>query len=482
MHTLKPFSFTLKVLLFLLSLLTLKPLVDANTRNLISFNIQQVTINTNNDSFAYEFDDEDIINRTPLTIESDIIAEEFRYLMKFGVKTYGNHDVDTYAIPDTGSDLIWLQDRICNDGKDDKNCYEAKVNEYREKPKDPIDCWVDDRCNKTLPALGIKHRCTKKHKCEYSGIVYGDGSKNEGILGQADFFFSAITSKSKPDRRVERKMTIGFSPKLGGDEGESKSLYQGIVGLGYGNLSLIKQYAKTRRRCCAFSYYLPQFRRKDEDAIKARSKFKFGDDVKISDKNTSLLLPKNKDDECGIRYCVQLEGVFLKFEDENHEIKTDTDHKVMIIDSGTTKTYLRLTCKKFEEFINKIKEKLNVELTKFEGYYENCFEKNDENKKKLEKLEKISFKFSGTKIELKRENFLDDDFTPPPIKSNGDQKKYICLTVERETKREYHILGSRAQMDFLVAFNVTEGNKIVSFDHLEVEDNKHIEESLVLSE
>ncbi|GAU14408.1 hypothetical protein TSUD_249480 [Trifolium subterraneum] len=109
---LKPFC----VLLLLLSFSTEKPLVDANTRNLIGFNIQQVTLNTNNNSFAYESDDEDIINRTPLTIESEIIAEEFRYLMKFRVKTYGN-DEDTYAIPDTGSDLIWLKDRICNDGK-----------------------------------------------------------------------------------------------------------------------------------------------------------------------------------------------------------------------------------------------------------------------------------------------------------------------------------------------------------------------------
>jgi hypothetical protein len=115
MYDLKPFFFTLKVLLVLLSLLTLKPLVDATTRNLINFNIQQVTLNTNNNSFAYESDDEDIINRTPLTIESEIIAEEFLYLMKFRVKTYEDYE-DTYAIPDTGSDLIWLQNRICNDG------------------------------------------------------------------------------------------------------------------------------------------------------------------------------------------------------------------------------------------------------------------------------------------------------------------------------------------------------------------------------
>jgi hypothetical protein len=115
MYALKPFFFTLKVLLLLLSLLTLKPLVDANTRKLIDFNIQQVTLNTNNNSFAYESDDEDIINRTPLTIESEIIAEEFLYLMKFRVKTYEDYE-DTYAIPDTGSDLTWLQNRICNDG------------------------------------------------------------------------------------------------------------------------------------------------------------------------------------------------------------------------------------------------------------------------------------------------------------------------------------------------------------------------------
>jgi hypothetical protein len=358
---------------------------------------------------------------------------------------------------------------------DKKNCYcDPKVGECIEKPKDPIESCKD--CDEILK--GIKHEwMEEKKECKYSDI-YGDGSKTEGIMGRAEFNFTAIDYTSET---VKKKIKIGFSPKLKaedkysfspklkGEDKYSKSLYQGIVGLGQGPPSLIKQFRNT----AAFSYYLPQFRRKDEEAIKARSKFRYGDDVKISDKNTPLL-PKNNgdDDECDIRYCVHLKGISLKFEDENHEILTNTPNKTMIIDSGSTFTYL--TSDIFKGFLGNITKKLNVEEpTSFENYYDNCFEKNDENKKKLEK---ISFEFSGTKIELKRENFLDD-FTPP-IESNEDQKHYICLTVQEEKKRKYHILGSRAQMDFLVAFNL-KGNKLVSFDHLE---DKHIEESLVLSE
>jgi hypothetical protein len=346
-----------------------------------------------------------------------------------------------------------------------EHCYDdLDAGEWREKPKDIIGC-EDHDCGELMPESLHLKKCTKEKKCGYS-IGYEDRSKSEGILGRAEFSFTA-TGGTKTS--FEQQTTIGFSKKLAGEDKSSKNLYQGVVGLGHGPPSLIKQYRIT----AAFSYYLPQFRRKDEEAIKARSKFRYGDDVKISDKNTPLL-PKNNgdDDECDIRYCVHLKGISLKFEDENHEILTNTPNKTMIIDSGSTFTYL--TSDIFKDFLGNITKKLNVEEpTSFENYYDNCFEKNDENKKKLEK---ISFEFSGTKIELKRENFLDD-FTPP-IESNEDQKHYICLTVQEEKKRKYHILGSRAQMDFLVAFNL-KGNKLVSFDHLE---DKHIEESLVLSE
>jgi len=119
MHPLKPLFFTLKLILLLLSLST-QPLANANTQNLNGLNIEQVTLNHNNNiSFGSEYDD--TLDASSLTIESEIIAQKFRYLMKFGVKIYDGDlgHKDTYAIPDTGSDLIWLYGKACesNQGK-----------------------------------------------------------------------------------------------------------------------------------------------------------------------------------------------------------------------------------------------------------------------------------------------------------------------------------------------------------------------------
>jgi hypothetical protein len=114
MHPLKPFFFTLKLILLLLSLST-QPLADASTQNLNGLNIEQVTLNHNNNNISFGSEYDETLDASFLTIESEIIAQQFRYLMKFGVKNYDGDlcPKDTYAIPDTGSDLIWLYGKTC---------------------------------------------------------------------------------------------------------------------------------------------------------------------------------------------------------------------------------------------------------------------------------------------------------------------------------------------------------------------------------
>ena len=190
---------------------------------------------------------------------------------------------------------------------------------------------------------------------------------------------------------------------------------------------------------------------------------------------------------CKILYCVHLKNITVgEGENNNITVSDDTDqaHEVMIIDSGHTFTHLRE--KFFEIFLKIVKKELNGKEGEKKGDYHKCFEKDGN----VEKLKKISFGFNDTKIELKRENFFDD-YTHTD--SNGEKKHYMCLTVEGENEgyhqrlRNYgkskeektpNILGSRAQMDFLVAFNLKKNINKVSFE----DKIKHTEELSVRSE
>lgn len=95
-------------------------------------------------------------------------------------------------------------------------------------------------------------------------------------------------------------------------------------------------------------------------------------------------------------------------------------------------------------------------------------------------MESLSFEFGSTTIELKRENFLDEYSVPDC--NVGKEKTYVCLTVERAKNEGYYkrlrsygvlkgkpqILGSRAQMDFTVAFDLRKDRKMkVSFENHE---------------
>ena len=316
-----------------------------------------------------------------------------------------------------------------------------------------------------------------KDLCEFS-LSYVDGTKSKGIYGPANLWF-----KSKTDK--EETLNIGFSiPNCTEEKDDEEPKSQGVVGLGSGKLSLIRQYQHITRK---FSYYLPQFRRKDEEDIKAKSKFTFGHDVKFSEQLSTPLTDQGHS-LCKTRYCVHLKSISVG-EGENNKITISDDtheaHKVMIIDSGHTFTHLSEHI--FKTFLEIVEKELHGRKGKNVSFYDNCYEKDG----KVEKLlKKISFEFQDIKIELKSENFLDDFSYKEP---NKEEKHYVCLTVESQNKKYHqrlrnygkseeekipHILGSRAQMDFLVAFNFYKNINKVSFK----DKIKHSEELSVLSE
>lgn len=353
------------------------------------------------------------------------------------------------------------------------DCFCYHKGECIKKPQKIIGC-ADQECV-NLKEFGIKHECHQQNDnklCRYNG-KYADSTELKGFFGTSDFHFTIDESGKTKDKPLR----VGFSTTKKDKDVPERN---GIVGLGMGGYSLINQSIGVTPR--KFSYYLPQFRRKDEQDMKDKSKFKFGCGVEISDEKSTPLLPKqDKYQMCHTRYCVQIKSICLKFKGkkcENHEIEVsegDTENdNVIVIDSGTTFTYLKNNI--FEKLLDKLKKKLKDESPRKLLFYENCFEKKDGN---VEKLENISFKFDGTTIELKKENFFDEYSVPDC--NGGDPKNYVCLTVEGQNKgyrkrlRSYgdsvgepQILGSRAQMDFTVAFDLEDDtNMKVSFENNE---------------
>lgn len=192
--------------------------------------------------------------------------------------------------------------------------------------------------------------------------------------------------------------------------------------------------------------------------------------VNTNPHNSTPLLDKDdaEGDYCETRfYCVKLRSIYVKGGEEIKVKEGTTD--VMIIDSGSTFTTLRGGM--FESFLEQVKQQIGDKEEKpISDDYMHCFLNGS-----AEKLEKVSLGFERTtvepkdelKVELKRENIFD------PVKDKNG-KDYLCLTVQNfdEGKKKFdeklpnvHILGSRAQMDFEVKFDVP--NKKVSFDKVD---------------
>ncbi|CAI8586534.1 unnamed protein product [Vicia faba] len=264
MHSLKPLTFTLNILLLLLSLSSQKPLVDADIEQVNLRDQSSLSLNNNNNSLASESDEEDILKRSP-SIEANITASNFTYLMKFGLRRYkGNRDlIYVNATPDTGSDLIWFHSKPCDYLLGcDCSCYYK--GECITKPRHIFGC-TDPTC-KQLKNIGVDYECYQQNArklCLYN-LKYEDGAESKGFYGHADFQFTPGES-DKTGEINEQPLSVGFATTKKEEDVPERN---GMVGLGMGELSFIKQYGGIPKK---FSYYLPQFLRQDEPEMKKKS-------------------------------------------------------------------------------------------------------------------------------------------------------------------------------------------------------------------
>ncbi|KAL1547479.1 aspartic proteinase CDR1-like [Salvia divinorum] len=350
------------------------------------------------------------ISQTPLV---DIFSDKGEYLMKLSI---GTPPVETLAVVDTGSDLVWIQCKPCTE------CFRQKAPLFQPKLSStykPTGC-TSAPCN----ALHGRTSCLQD-SCRYT-IGYGDKSFSNGYLATETLRLGSVAIPN---------VVIGCGHNNRGTFGPRVS---GIVGLGGGELSLITQMGSlTRGR---FSYCLGS-------GALSSSKMSFGDDADVSgdDAETTALVarfPKTF-------YFLTLEGISVG----NHRVEFDShsssnsskgiEEGNIIIDSGTTLTFLP------QELYNKVTAQVKRHMKMKEvddpkGLLDLCYYYSTS----VTKVPEIIFHFIGADVKLKPLNTF--------IKT---RKNNLCLAFA--PTNDEPIFGNLAQMDFLIGYDLQ--NKIVSF-------------------
>jgi Xylanase inhibitor N-terminal/Xylanase inhibitor C-terminal len=222
------------------------------------------------------------------------------------------------AIADTGSDLFWVTCKPCS------NCYKqnaplfdpANSSSYANIP------CSSKQCNQ-LPSSQCDNYSSSSSKCIYQ-YSYGDGSQTIGNLARETVTFNTISGSS-----------VGF-PGVGFGcshvaNGTFESHSAGLVGLGAGPLSLVSQLGSSIEH--RFSYCLVPY----ASINVTTSRLNFGSDAIISGEDVEITRMVDIGQET--YYTVTLDGITVS----KNSTLGFTKSSYMIVDSGTTLTYLDST-------------------------------------------------------------------------------------------------------------------------------------------
>ncbi|XP_043692872.1 aspartic proteinase CDR1-like [Telopea speciosissima] len=248
-------------------------------------------------------------------VSTQVFPNGGSYLMKI---SFGTPPVETLAIVDTGSDLIWIQCKPC------EQCY---------KQKDPLfdpnnsSTYLNLSCkSKQCDLLGSGGDCSaKSNACEYS-YAYGDTSFTNGLLATETFTLGSTSGRSVP---LPNKI-FGCGHKNLGIFTEREN---GIVGLGGGPLSLISQLKSSIGG--KFSYCLVPLENEN-----ATSKLNFGSEAVVSGDDVVSTPLVSKDPLTF--YYLTLEGISIgnKRLAYKNSSTVGADEGNIFLDSGSTLTTL----------------------------------------------------------------------------------------------------------------------------------------------
>ncbi|KAE8693165.1 putative aspartic protease [Hibiscus syriacus] len=346
--------------------------------------------------------------------QSDIVANGGEYFMRISI---GTPPVSVLGIADTGSDLTWVQCKPCEE------CYEQKsplFDPTKSSTYKSVQCGTDP-CN---VLDGSDRVCDpEKNTCKYS-YSYGDRSFTKGNIALENFTVGPVSFPN---------LVFGCGHNNGGT---FDNVGSGIVGLGGGPLSLVKQLEKSING--KFSYCLQA----PESAAES-STFIFGT-AKESNAVTSTTPLVQRDPST--YYYVTLEAVSVgdkRLPYGSFSSSSATEKGNIIIDSGTTLTFLQ--SKFYNSLESTLEEAIKVErVSDPKGLLSPCFKAGQDTD-----LPTITFHFGGgAEVKLQPQNTfaqLQDDM--------------VCFTMV--PSNDIAIFGNLSQMNFLVSYDLEE--RTVSF-------------------
>ncbi|XP_057486704.1 aspartic proteinase nepenthesin-1-like [Actinidia eriantha] len=332
------------------------------------------------------------------------------FLMNMSI---GTPAVPMSAILDTGSDLIWTQCMPCT------KCF--------DQPTPVFDTTKSSTCSNVSCTSDLCQdmnvfKCTDGCKYLYS---YGDESSTEGFMTQDTFTFedSGSGPVSIPN--------IGFGCGVN-NQGTGFGQGSGLVGLGRGPLSLVSQLGLGK-----FSYCLTSI------SENKTSNVLFGAlaDLNYSTSGASHRTPLVQNPFQPSFYYVSLEGItigetLLPMPKSTMKLKEDGSGG-MIIDSGTTLTYLQEEAFRALKMEFKSQMKLRVSESSDTIGLDLCFDLPTEDLSEIA-VPKLKLHFEGVDLELPPENYMISD------PSMG----VVCLAMAASSRMS--ILGNIQQQNLLV--------------------------------
>ncbi|KAL2504664.1 Eukaryotic aspartyl protease family protein [Abeliophyllum distichum] len=307
------------------------------------------------------------------SIESPIHAGNGEFLMQLAIGTPpGSYN----AIMDTGSDLIWTQCKPC------KQCFDQSTPIFDPKKSSSFSKLS---CSSTLCDALPSSTCSDG--CEYL-YTYGDYSSTQGVMATETFTFDKVSIPN-----------VAFGCGIE-NEGSGFNQGSGLVGLGRGPLSFVSQLDEPK-----FSYCLTSI-----DAKKT-STLLMGSLAGVNATGNSIkTTPLIKNPSQPSFYYLSLEGItvgdtLLPIKKSTFALNSDGSGG-MIIDSGTTITYLEETAFDLlkQEFTSQMK--IPVDESGSTGL-DLCFtlpsSAND-----IE-VPKLVFHFTGADLDLPGENYIIAD-------------------------------------------------------------------------
>lgn len=352
---------------------------------------------------------------SPEALQAPMVSSGGEYFINISIGTPG---VELIGIADTASDLTWIQ---C------KPCYKC----YKQNP--PI---FDPKQSSTSENVTCQSesclRLEKDKRCETNGNTcqfyysYADGSYTTGNVGTEIF---VISSKTSPDQSTFPNIVYGCGNNNTGTFDEVGS---GIVGLGGGPLSLISQITKSIGG--KFSYCLVP----TSSQGNATSKINFGE-IGLVPGTSKVVTVDLVDKQPSTYYHVTLEAISVG----NKRVKyftsnaTDGEEGNMIIDSGTTFTFLDPQF--YEKFAAVLERQVGSKrVDDPRGYASACFKVGKESD-----LPIITFHFAGAAdLKLNTVNAF----------ARLEEENLMCVNMLPVDP--IGVFGNLSQMDFLLQFDL----------------------------